>query len=523
MSLVYDKGKYRHSVGKKYSKIDQNNNNIIYKNNIDKNNNNKNPIKNNTLYAEYISSSPPGNNNKKKSQYLTTFQNNDYIHKNKRNINETINSINNKISQIGKLNFNKSFEGNLRKDYKSKNFNFSREGLFRMKNNENQKKINKSMIINHKNKIKNRNKKNIKSASKAIKAHNTLNHKKNNFAEKLLIKKLEDKFKSLEKNIIDKKYESEIDNEEMIITSRKDEKGSNTARLQIKGRNLINDNLDLNLDYENIWENTDNNFMNAIYNKLILNDNYDLDEDYLLNSSFENDRSDFNIMYTDNYGDTVMNDMLSLEIKLLIEKMMDIQKSYHKELDLLLTRYNYNSKMLKSLIEKIKVLQKKIFLIKKIKESRENKVNMYNYLDKYNHNNQHDIYKINKNEFNLWNFILNEEKRKNKEKLKDIFKKVIFERYHKISGKINNIENKIVLNLMKKYHYNLKGKGSGIKSNNNNTNISIFHNQRQNINKNVNTNKYKKSINKNKKHKKTTSCLTKPSKYTYFKNNQKPK
>ena len=464
MSLVYDKGKYRHSVGKKYSKIDQNNNNIIYKNNIDKNNNNKNPIKNNTLYAEYISSSPPGNNNKKKSQYLTTFQNNDYIHKNKRNINETINSINNKISQIGKLNFNKSFEGNLRKDYKSKNFNFSREGLFRMKNNENQKKINKSMIINHKNKIKNRNKKNIKSASKAIKAHNTLNHKKNNFAEKLLIKKLEDKFKSLEKNIIDKKYESEIDNEEMIITSRKDEKGSNTARLQIKGRNLINDNLDLNLDYENIWE-----------------------------------------------------------IKLLIEKMMDIQKSYHKELDLLLTRYNYNSKMLKSLIEKIKVLQKKIFLIKKIKESRENKVNMYNYLDKYNHNNQHDIYKINKNEFNLWNFILNEEKRKNKEKLKNIFKKVIFERYHKISGKINNIENKIVLNLMKKYHYNLKGKGSGIKSNNNNTNISIFHNQRQNINKNLNTNKYKKSINKNKKHKKTTSCLTKPSKYTYFKNNQKPK
>ena len=391
-----------------------------------------------------------------------------------------------------------------------------------MKNNENQKKINKSMIINHKNKIKNRNKKNIKSASKAIKAHNTLNHKKNNFAEKLLIKKLEDKFKSLEKNIIDKKYESEIDNEEMIITSRKDEKGSNTARLQIKGRNLINDNLDLNLDYENIWENTDNNFMNAIYNKLILNDNYDLDEDYLLNSSFENDRSDFNIMYTDNYGDTVMNDMLSLEIKLLIEKMMDIQKSYHKELDLLLTRYNYNSKMLKSLIEKIKVLQKKFFLIKKIKESRENKVNMYNYLDKYNHNNQHDIYKINKNEFNLWNFILNEEKRKNKEKLKDIFKKVIFERYHKISGKINNIENKIVLNLMKKYHYNLKGKGSGIKSNNN-TNISIFHNQRQNMNKNLNTNKYKKSINKNKKHKKTTSCLTKPSKYTYFKNNQKPK
>ena len=421
------------------------------------------------------------------------------------------------------MNFNKSFAGNLGKDYKSKNFDLAKESLFRMKNNENKKKINKSMIINQKNKKINKNKKNNKSASKAIKAHHTLNPKKNNFAEKLLIKKLEDKFKSLEKNIIDKNYENEIDNEEMIISSRNNEKGSNTTRPQIKGKNIINDNLDINLDYENIFGNSDKDFINIIYDKLILNDNYDLDEDYLLNSSFENDRSDFNIMYTDNYGDTIMDDMLSLEIKLLIEKMIDIQKSYHKELDLLLNRYNQNSNMMKSLIEKIKVLQKKIFLIKKIKESRENRVNMYNYLDKYNHNNQHDIYKINKNEFNLWNFILNEEKRKNKEKLKDIFKKVIFERYHKISGKINNIENKIVLNLMKKYHYNLKGKGSGIKSNNNNTNISIFHNQRQNINKNLNTNKYKKSINKNKKHKKTTSCLSKPSKYTYFKNNQKPK
>ena len=82
------------------------------------------------------------------------------------------------------------------------------------------------MIINQKNKKINKNKKNNKSASKAIKAHHTLNPKKNNFAEKLLIKKLEDKFKSLEKNIIDKNYENEIDNEEMIISSR-----NNTKRM----------------------------------------------------------------------------------------------------------------------------------------------------------------------------------------------------------------------------------------------------------------------------------------------------
>ena len=298
------------------------------------------------------------------------------------------------------------------------------------------------------------------------------------------------------------------------------------TRPQIKGKNINNDNLDINLDYENIFGNSDNDFINIIYDKLILNDNYDLDEDYLLNSSFENDRSDFNIMYTDNYGETIMDDMLSLEIKLLIEKMIDIQKSYHKELDLLLNRYNQNSNVMKSLIEKIKILQKKNFLIKKIKESRENKGNIYNFLEKYKHNNHHDIYKINKNEFNLWNYILYDQKKKNdsykKEKLINIFKRVIFERYNKITGKINNIENKIVLNLMKKYYHNLKGKRNNTKSNNN-SNISISHIQRQNLNKNLNTNKNKKLINNNKKHKKTSSCHSKPSKYAYFKNNQKPK
>ena len=527
MSFLYDKGKYSHSVIKRYPKTNQNNNNIINKNNIAKNkNDNKNIIKNTPLFHEYISSSPSGNNNRKKAQYLTTFQNYNDISNNQRNNNENINVIKNKRPQIKQLNFNKSFEGNLGKDYESKNFDLAKESLFRMKNNENKKKINKSMIINQKNKKINKNKKNNKSASKAIKAHHTLNPKRNNFAEKLLIKKLEDKFKSLEKNIIDKNYENEIDNEEMIISSRNNEKGSNTTRPQIKGKNIINDNLDINLDYENIFGNSDKDFINIIYDKLILNDNYDLDEDYLLNSSFENDRSDFNIMYTDNYGDTIMDDMLSLEIKLLIEKMIDIQKSYHKELDLLLNRYNQNSNMMKSLIEKIKILQKKILLIKKIKESRENKENIYNFLEKYKHNNHHDIYKINKNEFNLWNYILYDQKKKNdsykKEKLINIFKRVIFERYNKITGKINNIENKIVLNLMKKYYHNLKGKRNNTKSNNN-SNIAISHIQRQNLNKNLNTNKNKKLINNNKKHKKTSSCHSKPSKYAYFKNNQKPK
>ena len=60
-----------------------------------------------------------------------------------------------------------------------------------------------------------------------------------------------------------------------------------------------------------------------------------------------------------------------------------MQKSYHKELDLILGIYNKNSKLMKLLVEKIKFLQKKIFLIKKLKEEKEMKVNLYNFLEKW--------------------------------------------------------------------------------------------------------------------------------------------
>ena len=528
MSLVYDKGKHRNSYDKNIPKMKLSNNNPINQLNIPKNNNKKNIIQNTHLFNEYISSSPIGNSNTYKAQFLTTYQNFKEMSNINSNNTGNIKNVNNKRPEMKKLNFNKSFEGNIGRDI-SKKFGLIKENIVKGKNNENKNSVNKSMVINHKNK-KNQIKKNNKSVNRTINAHNTLNNKKNNLAEKLLIKKLEEKFKSLESNIIDKKYENEIDNEEMIITTKKDNY-PNTARFKTKGNNkmlsnMINDNI--NSDFEN----ADNNFMDIILNKLILNTEYVFDENYLLNSSFENNRNDFNIMYTDNYGLSVKNDMLSLEIKLLIEKILEMQKSYHKELDLILGVYNKNSKLMKLLVEKIKFLQKKIFLIKKLKEKEEIKGNLYIFLEKYNHNNQNDIYKINQNEFYLWNYILYEHNRKNndykKEKLKEVFKKIIFERYNKIKGRFNNIENKIILNLMKKYNYNIKRKANGTKSNNI-ADYVISPNQRQIKNKNLNTNKNKKIISSNnnnnwKKHKKTSSCVqSKSTKYTYFKNNQKPK
>ena len=229
MSLVYDKGKHRNSSEKNNPRIKLNNINPINQLNLPKNTNKKNMIKNTHIFDENITSSPLGNNNIKKGQFLTAFQNFKEMSNINNNNNNTVNINNNKKPQMKKLNFNKSFEGNLGRDNISKNFEYIKEGIFRGKNNDNKKSVNKSMIINHKNKGKNQNKKNNKSISRTINAHNTLNLKKNNFAEKLLIKKLEEKFKSLENNIIDKKYENDIDNEEMIISTKKDINYPNTT------------------------------------------------------------------------------------------------------------------------------------------------------------------------------------------------------------------------------------------------------------------------------------------------------
>ena len=527
MSLIYDKGKLRHSTDKNSSRIKKNENTQLNQNIITKNNNKKNIIKKTPIYNEYISSSPLENLNDKKKPFLTTFHNYNYMNKNLSNGNS---NMNNKRQQINRLQFNKSFEGKLNRDNISKNFEFLKDDMYiniKEKNNENKKLVNNSVIVNNRYKIKNKNKKNNKSIT--INTNNNINYKKNNVEENMIIKNLDERFKSLENNIIDKQYLNDIDHDEIIVTTNKKNNNTQTSRLKMRGKNNTPlYKLSNIIDENNKEEKNEDIFMKIILDKIILNNN-NYDENYLLNSSFENNRNDFTIMYTDNYEQTVIDDMLSLEIKLLIEKMLEIQKSYHKELNLILEQNSRNNKIIKLLLEKLKNIHKKIFLIKQLKEKQNMQGNLYNFLGIYNHNNQHDISKINKNEFSLWNDMLNNNKENEKEKLKDIFKKIIFERYYKINGKMNNIENKIVLNLMKKYKYILNRKENKSNIIGNVSVSTTGANKWQYKNKNLNsTNKHKKinsniNNNNNKKiHKKTSSCAQpKPSKYSYFKNSQK--
>ena len=531
MSLVYDKGKYNKYFNES-DQIKSKNNNPNLKGMPKKNIN-----KNVQLYKDFVSTSPIRNinNNNKKTNCLTTYQNNNNSNMNSNYYDQQNNRY--KKNLKSHLKYNKSFEGNM---INNDNFDFVDDGMYTIQHGSNlghSKFNNNSVILNNKQlRTKNKNKYNNKSVTRAINSQTNMNmnkkNKKSNFDENLIIKKLDEKFKSLESNIIDKKYENDIDHDEMIIsTNKKNPATLNTTRVRTtnninssnyKLSNIINDNNDSNNDY----------FMNIFDIK----NNIDFDENYLLNTSFENNRNDFDIMYTDNYEKTVINDMLSLEIKLLIEKMLELQKSYHKELNIIVTQYNKNEKIFKILIEKIKMLQKQLYQIKKLNETKSINGNIYNFIGIYDNNSKHEINNISLNEFYLWKYIMGMQDKKNsfnnKDKLKDLFKKIIFDKYYKISTKVDNIENQIILNLMKKYNYNVNSNKKNEYMNNwNNGNMNssidkkrIFtsspfqeYKNQINQNKNLNTNLNNRTINNKKRHKKTSSCIqSKPGKLTYF-------
>ena len=230
----------------------------------------------------------------------------------------------------------------------------------------------------------------------------------------------------------------------MIISNKK----VNNAlfnNVQISSRNSNKDDEDDDLYFYFEKNNKDNN-----------------EDEYLINNNFENNKNDFCIMYIDNYEKMINDDMLLLEIQLLYEKILDLQNSYHEEYDTIFNQFNKNKKFISLIINKYKEIQKKNFTMLKIKENNNFKNKYNNFYSLQEKENKSYISEINSKEINLWNNMLgiNFKKKYNsisdeKKEIKDLFKKIVFNKYTYIKNDLNDIENKIVLNLMKKYNYKI--------------------------------------------------------------------
>ena len=147
-------------------------------------------------------------------------------------------------------------------------------------------------------------------------------------------------------------FNDEINNKELIIESNNKKKNSKTYK-------------------NNITQKISNN------NELTSNNN-NVGDEYLLNSSFENNKSDFCLLYSNNYHKNVKDDMIFMESQLLIEKSLDLQKCYYLEFKKLFTDYKNGKHYVKLLHNKNEEDNSKNIKEKKNNENIELKSENYN-------------------------------------------------------------------------------------------------------------------------------------------------
>jgi hypothetical protein len=247
-----------------------------------------------------------------------------------------------------------------------------------------------------------------------------------------LIKKLEDNFKLIEDAIIDKNFEKDIDQDDIILRSKLIEESTT---------------LDIKNDENRIEDSSVESFSsNEIY------DQSNKEEiDNLANSSFENLRTDFDIFYTDEYLTGISNKMLKMELQLFLEKILEIQNVYHLKLNDYIKQFITSKHILQNIVSKFKNLNKKKFKLISKYESSQVSNNLNTFIFSYKIKNDSDIININKNEFNLWNNLFMGIKKKNII-TKEIFKKIIVDNYDNIKGKFSEVEKLICDKLINKYN-----------------------------------------------------------------------
>ena len=203
------------------------------------------------------------------------------------------------------------------------------------------------------------------------------------------------------------------------------------------------------------------------------------EEEYDINNNFENIKADFGIMYIDEYDKMINDDMLLLELQLLFEKILDLENSYHEEYANFIKKFHENKNFISLITDKYKETQKKIFNLSKIKENINNKNELNLFLVTQEKEKKSYVTEINAKEIDLWeNMFKNKFKKNNnnnifidkKSEMKNLFIKIIFDKYPYVKNFLNEIENKIVMKLMKKYNYkvlnNRKNKSQSINSSN---------------------------------------------------------
>ena len=264
-----------------------------------------------------------------------------------------------------------------------------------------------------------------------------------NITDSNIIKKIDDKLKSIEDQIIDKNCEINFDDYD--FTKKNNSIGYKST---IENNNISNNNIICN-----IYNNGENDNSNISFNSYSFDNNDDRKE--YIDSEFENLKNDFEIFYTKEYLNDIQEDVLQLEIQLQFEKIFELQSVYHKEYNILQKEFNYLKKIYENIIKKYKMINKTKYKLMSIYDNIQIETNYNDVVNNYQFKNNKGTIDINKTEVNLWKNMI---KKFQKEKIiKDIFIKSILIKFNNknIKNNLNNIEKEICEKLIEKYKINI--------------------------------------------------------------------
>ena len=257
-----------------------------------------------------------------------------------------------------------------------------------------------------------------------------------------IIKKLDEKFQTIEEKIIDKNFEENIDNDEMIVSSKKKFFSLSNST------NLNDSNIAKNKTASST--NIDNKKVSSFSNDEYL-DSDDPDVDAIV-SKYDDLKTDFEIFYTKEYIDSITDDMLQLELQLELEKIFELQMTYHNAKASLSDQYAKTKKSFLSYANKYILLNKKSMKLQKERERAQLNNSICTFVNNHKIKNDKEASTINKDECKLWRYIIDIcDKKSNTERetLIRIFTQIISKQNLSC---LDNVEKLLCERLMKKYY-----------------------------------------------------------------------
>ena len=136
-------------------------------------------------------------------------------------------------------------------------------------------------------------------------------------------------------------------------------------------------------------------------------------------------KNDFFLFYTDDYLNNIQEDLLKLELELIIEKVFELIMAYHSQIRLMIIFQKNNKHIYKECESNYFSLEKKMKKLQKIKSYKQLSNQNMNIIKKNYLKEQSIMLNLNLNEFQIVKDFFPPKKLFKKEKLKEIFYKIL--------------------------------------------------------------------------------------------------